>query len=113
MLRLRLDLGAATQVLLHLDGEDGSGGLRALIQLLQQLPTLPEVRQLLLEGGAAPVAAAAAGVHCRAAAVVVVVGGGGGVVGCGVLWRLGRVIDVEALVLEELDDGELGEVQLG
>lgn len=110
VLSLRLDLGTAAQVLLHLDGEDGSGGLRALVQLLQQLSALPEVRQLLLEGGAAPAAAAAAGVRCRATAVVV---GGGGVVGRGVLWRLGRVIDVEALVLEELDDGELGEIQLG
>lgn len=109
MLGLGLHLGTAAQVLLHLDGEDGGGGLRALVQLLQQLPTLPEVRQLLLEGGAAAAAAAAAGVRRRAAAVVVVSGGGG----VAVLRCLGRVIDIKALVLEELDDGELGQVQLG
>lgn len=104
VLRLRLGLGASAQLLFDLDGEDGVVGLRALVQLLQQLPALPEVRQLLLEGRAAA-AAAAAGVD---------VGGGyGAVVVTGLSGCLGRVIHIEALVLEELDDGELGQVQLG
>lgn len=88
-------------MLFELDGEDGAVGLRAFVQLLQQLSALPEVRQLLLEGRAAAAAAAAGGV----------VGGGGAVTG--LLRRLCWVIDVEALVLEELDNGELGQIQLG
>lgn len=99
------------QMLLHLDGEDVVG-LRAFVQLLQQLvAALPEVCQLLVEGRAAAAAADAVGVcSIKAAAAVVVVGVGGVVVG--LLGCLGRMIDVKALVLEELDDGELGQVQL-
>jgi len=94
---LRLGLAASAQLLFDFDGEDGAVGLRALVQLLQQLSALPEVH-LLLEGRAAAAAAAGVGVGCRAVVVVVA-----GLLGC-----LGGVIDVEALVLEELDDGELG-----
>lgn len=104
VLWLWLGLGASAQLLFNLDGEDGVVGLRALVQLLQQLSALPEVRQILLEGRAAAAAAAGVGVGGGCGAVVVVIG---------LLGRLGGVIDVEALVLEELDDGELGQVQLG
>lgn len=102
MLQLRLGLGASSQLLFDLYGEDGAVGLRALFQLLQQLSALPEVCQLLLEGGAAAAAAAAAGVGVGCHAVVVT----------GLLEGLDRMIDVEALVLEELDDSEFGQVQL-
>ena len=81
------------QLFLHLDGEDGVVGLSALLKLLQQLPAIPEVRQLFLEGWAA------AGAAVRGVA--------------GLLGRLRRMVDIKALVLEELDDGELGQVQLG
>lgn len=104
-LLLDLGLGGAAQLLLELDGEDGAVGLRALVQLLQQLAALPEVRQLLVEGGAAAAAAAVCVVVVDCAAVVVVV--------AGLLGQLGGVVDVEALALEELDDGEFGQVQLG
>lgn len=108
VLRLGLGFGASAQLLFDLDGEDGAVGLRALIQLLQQLSALPEVRQLFLKGRAAAAATAAGGVvddGCDGGGVVVVVNG---LLGC-LCW----VTDIKALVLEELDDGELGQVQLG
>lgn len=89
---LLLSLGLAhgvrfgCQVLLDFNGEHGAVGLHALVQLGQQLALL-EVRQAL---------------------VLVVVRGETH----GRLFQLAGVVDVEALVLEELDDGVFGQVQL-
>lgn len=90
---LLLSLGLAhgvrfgRQVLLDFNGEHGAVGLHALVQLGQQLALL-EVRQALV--------------------LVVVVRGEAH----GRLFQLAGVVDVEALVLEELDDGVFGQVQL-
>lgn len=73
-------------MLFDFNGEHGAVGLHALVQLGQQLAIL-EVRQAL---------------------VLVVVGGEAK----GWFFQLAGVVDVEALVLEELDDGVFGQVQL-
>lgn len=89
---LLLSLGLAhgvrfgRQVLFYFNGEHGAVGLHALVQLGQQLALL-EVRQAL---------------------VLVVVRGEAH----GRLFQLAGVVDIEALVLEELDDGVFGQVQL-
>lgn len=92
LLRLRLALTPPTLRLFHFDAVDVAVvGLRALVQLLD----LSEVRELVVEGRAG--AAAAAGAV------------GGGLLG----GPLGGLVDIELLILEELDDGELGQVELG
>lgn len=75
------------QVLFYFNGVHGAIGLHTLVQLGEQLAIL-EVRQALI--------------------LVVVVGGEAQ----GRLFQLASVVDVEALVLEELDDGVFGQVQL-